>query len=175
MIFNADAIRYNMRKKFWNQLGMTENTEDMKLFPLFQSEGFSLISEFLITFHKDVGDHPLPSHSTTTYSLKAPILLTADMMSPKNAIYRIAKSLGLSVGDILPISLMIHSIKSVGDYCAKQSKIGKCLCGDVEGDIGPLVQKVTVGVMGILQEDRNYLAKWDKFKHMFQKLKTCSE
>ena len=65
--------------------------------------------------------------------------------------------------------------KSVGDYCLKQSKIAQCFHGDVPGDIGPLVQKVTVGVMNVLQEDRNYSAKWDKSKHMFQKLKMSSE
>ena len=167
-------IRYNMRKEFWEQLGMSDSPDDMELFPFFLSEGFSLISEFLIAFHKDVLNDPSPSHSIT-YSLKASIVLTPEMMLPENPISKLANALGLSVGDILPISLMIYPRKPVSDYCVKQSKIAKCLRGDVEGDIGPLVQKVTVGVMNVLQEDRNYSAKWDKSKHMFQKLKMSSE
>ena len=167
-------IRYNMRKEFWDQLGMSDSPEDMELFPFFLSEGFSLISEFLIAFHKDVLNDPSPSHSTT-YSLKASILLTPEMMLPDNPVSKLATALGLSIGDILPISLMIYPRKSVGDYCLKQSKIAQCLRGDVAGDIGPLVQKVTVGVMNVLQEDRNYSAKWDRSKYMFQKLKRSSE
>jgi hypothetical protein len=167
-------IRYNMRKEFWQQLGMTDSPEDLELFPFFLSEGFSLISEFLIAFHKDVLNDSSPSHSMT-YSLKASILLTPEMMLPDNPISNLSTALGLSAGDVLPISLMIYSRKSVSDYCVKQSKISKCLRGDVEGDIGLLVQKVTVGVMNVLQEDRNYSAKWDNSKHMFQKLKMSSE
>ena len=167
-------IRYKMRKEFWHQLGMSDNPEDLELFPFFLSEGFSLISEFLIAFHKDVLNDPTPSHSMT-YSLKASIILTPEMMSPGNPISKLATALGLCAGDVLPISLMIYARKAVSDYCVKQSKISECLRGDVEGDIGLLVQKVTVGVMNVLEEDRNYSAKWDKSKHMFQKLRMSSE
>ena len=143
-------------------------------FLFFLSEGFSLISEFLIAFHKDVLNDPSPSHSIT-YSLKAWILLIPEMMLLENPISKLATALGPSSGDVLPISLMIYPRKSVGDYCLKQSKIAQCLCGDAPGDIGPLVQRLIVGVMNVLQEDHNYSSKWDKSKHMFQKLKMSSE
>ena len=44
-------IRYNMRKEFWEQLGMSDSPDDMELFPFFLSEGFSLISEMSSTTH----------------------------------------------------------------------------------------------------------------------------
>ena len=141
---------------------MSDSPEDLELFPFFLLEGFSLISEFLTAFHKDVLNDPSPSHSIT-YSLKASILLTPEIMLPENPISNLVTALGLSVGD------------NLGDFCLKQSKIAKCLRGDVPGDIGPLVQKVTVGVMNVLQEDRNYFSKWDRSEHMFRKLKMSSE
>ena len=76
---------------------------------------------------KDMKNYPSSSYRGT-YSIKAPIKLTNELLE-NSTIRLFAKRYNLSIGDILPVSLMIYSRKSCGDNTIREVKISKCLRG----------------------------------------------
>ena len=156
---DAGSPRLQMRLGFWKLLGMTMEGNDADMFQYFLCEGFSLISEFMLHFHQDKKNDPSSGYGGT-YSIKAPIKLTDGLMK-NSTISLLAKRYNLSIGDILPISLMIYSRKSCGDYTARELKISKCLRGEVVDDCSILLQAVMAGINDVKRPERNYSSKWD--------------
>ena len=156
---DAGSPRLQMRLEFWKLLGMTMEGNDADMFQYFLCEGFSLISEFMLHFHQDKKNDPSSCYGGT-YSIKAPIKLTEELMK-NSTISLLAKRYNLSIGDILPISLMIYSRKSCGDNTIRDLKISKCLRGEVMDDCSILLQAVMAGINDVKRPERNYSSKWD--------------
>ena len=163
---NAGSPRLKMRREFWNLLGMTMEGEDKDLFQFFLCEGFSLISEFMLHFHQDTKNDPSASYGGT-YSIKAPIRLTQELLDGSKTIRLLAKRYNLSVGDILPVSFMVYSRKGCGDNTVRDVKMSQCLRGEIKEDYGILLKAVAAGINDIESTERNYSAKWDNpAKHL---------
>ena len=162
----AGSTRIKMRSQFWKLLGMTMDEVDAPLFQFFLCEGFSLISEFMLHFHQDSKNDPSDSYGGT-YSIKAPILLTKELIENNKIIRLLAKQYGLVPGDILPVSFMGYSRKGNGDNIRRDIKAHRCLMGEIKEDCGLLLRAVMGGINDIERCERNYSAKWDNpSKHL---------
>ena len=122
----------------------------------------------MLQFHQDTKNDPSSSYGGT-YSIKAPIKLTKELLE-NSTIRLLAKRYNLSIGDILPVSLMIYSRKSCGDNTIREVKISKCLRGEIADDCNILLQAVMAGINAIKRPERNYSAKWDNPANYLEEL-----
>jgi len=153
----ADKERRQLNLEFWISLGMKI---DDPLFPYFDAEGFSFISEYFVCFHKDT-QNDSKKDGDETISLKSRVLITEEL-SCISKVGKLMRHYCLEIGDYLPISLMIYSWKCVSTFCLRHSKVQSVFSKS------PFVKnasrKLTCAILDALHDTEsveNYSKLWD--------------
>ena len=135
------------RMEFWNLLGM--KSTDAR-FNFFHAEGIAFVCEHLISFHKDKMNDPSKNFNRTL-SLKCKIPITAELLNTSALANRLMNKFGLSVGDSLPLSMMIYSRVCVANSVLRHNKLQAILA-----DSHDLLTKKIAESLCVLDNDTNY-------------------